>query len=69
QLVQRRPAQVTVRVVLAAGAEADPVTKQIAAAVREAVPGFDVEVEAVRAIAPETNGKIRIVKVEPTATV
>ncbi|MFU0439001.1 phenylacetate--CoA ligase family protein [Streptomyces sp. BG2AG] len=69
QLVQRRPAQVTVRVVLAAGAEADPVTERIAAAVREAVPGFDVEVEAVRAIAPETNGKIRIVKVEPTATV
>lgn len=64
QLVQERPAQVTVRVVLAPGSCAS-VTERIGSAVREAVPGFDVVVEQVSSIAPEANGKIRVVKVLP----
>lgn len=62
QLVQERPSQVTVSVVLAPGADAS-VTERIAAAVRAAVPDFEVAVDRVEAIAPESNGKIRIVKV------
>ncbi|MEU9846621.1 phenylacetate--CoA ligase family protein [Streptomyces sp. NPDC047985] len=63
QLVQRRPAQVTVSVVLSPGAD-EAVTDRIEASVRQAVPEFDVTVERVPFIAPERNGKIKLVKVE-----
>ncbi|MFJ9657310.1 phenylacetate--CoA ligase family protein [Streptomyces griseoflavus] len=67
QLVQERPAQVTVRTVLAPGAD-DSVTGRIRRAVRDAVPDFDVEVHRVEEIAPEPNGKIKIVKVRARGT-
>ncbi|MFF9348056.1 phenylacetate--CoA ligase family protein [Streptomyces sp. NPDC014734] len=66
QLVQERPAQVTVAVVLAPHADGS-VVDRIAASVRQAVPDFDVTVTPVPFIAPERNGKIKIVKVRAGA--
>ncbi|MER7044066.1 phenylacetate--CoA ligase family protein [Streptomyces jumonjinensis] len=62
QLIQEQPGRLAVSVVLADRADA-PVTGRIEAALRKAVPGFEVTVGAVDAIAPERNGKVKLVKV------
>ncbi|MFD0556017.1 phenylacetate-CoA ligase [Stackebrandtia endophytica] len=62
QLVQHRPGQVTVSVVL------DPNTPEVVARIHSglmaAISGFTFEVVAVDEITPEANGKIKTVKVE-----
>lgn len=66
QLVQHRPGSIEVRVVLAdhAGPE---VPDHIRQAVRRKAPDLDVVVRPVPEIAPEPNGKIKIVKVSASA--
>ncbi|MEU7740674.1 hypothetical protein [Nonomuraea sp. NPDC049158] len=62
QLVQHRPGSLEVRVVLAHDARPG-VTAEIRDAVLRAVPGQEVIVLPVEEIAPEPNGKIKLVKV------
>ncbi|MEU8145046.1 hypothetical protein [Nonomuraea sp. NPDC048901] len=62
QLVQYRPGSLEVRVVLAHDARPG-VTAEIRNAVLRAVPDHEVTVLPVEEIAPEPNGKIKIVKV------
>ncbi|MEV0147990.1 MULTISPECIES: hypothetical protein [unclassified Nonomuraea] len=66
QVVQTRPGAIEIRTVLAPGARAD-VTADIAAAVRRVVPDQAVTVRRTPYIAPESNGKIKIVKVLDSA--
>ncbi len=62
QLLQHRPGEIEVLVVLD-GSARPGVTADIGDAVRRRAPGLEVTVRQVHRIAPEANGKIKIVKV------
>lgn len=62
QIAQPRPGALEVRVVTGSGGRPGLV-HEIRAAVEQVVPGWSVEVRPVDHIAPETNGKIKFVKV------
>ncbi|WP_433430367.1 phenylacetate--CoA ligase family protein [Nonomuraea sp. CA-141351] len=62
QLIQHRPGAVEVVIVPVAGAR-DDLTADITQALRRKAPGLDATVRTATRIAPEANGKIKIVKV------
>ena len=62
QLIQRRPGQLSVSVVLKP--DSTEITDRITEDLHKAISGFKIDVNSVETIAPEANGKIKTVKTE-----